>query len=261
MLKGDFPLEMTLRKKSFGKCDFMPSFIEMNRASPTCKHNFISLLQAAIRDTLVLPNSESVGIRWMLAEKDDWVPRNVAPFIWINQESGNEISNPIDTNNQTSGGVKASAKTSGDSPEPKLQKLFSSEPRQDPARKSDSQAFPSSFSFSAAIRNSKSFDELSKPLLESGQQQETTDLKDLSMPSLESDHEASEEKTDDVSVSSSPSNSAVMDRSISSAQQDDDSMPKKIGRRERFLDFRKKMSEKVGGQKKLEEVKGFLLRR
>lgn len=184
----------------------------------------------------------------MLAEKDDWVPRNVAPFIWINQESGNEISNPIDTNNQTSGGVKASAKTSGDSPEPKLKKLFCSESRQDPARKSDSQAFPSSFSFSAAIRNSKSFDELSKPLLESGQQQETSDLKDLSMPSLESDHEASEEKTDDVSVSSSPLNSAVMDRSVSStssAQQDDDSKPKKIGTRERLLDFRKKVSEKV----------------
>ncbi|RHN52198.1 hypothetical protein MtrunA17_Chr6g0477861 [Medicago truncatula] len=248
---------------------FMPD-IDFNLESSVGEHKInnthialflINRLKAAIRDTLVLPNSESVGIRWMLAEKDDWVPRNVAPFIWINQESGNEISNPIDTNNQTSGGVKASAKTSGDSPEPKLQKLFSSESRQDPARKSDSQAFPSSFSFSAAIRNSKSFDELSKPLLESGQQQETTDLKDLSMPSLESDHEASEEKTDDVSVSSSPSNSAVMDRSISSAQQDDDSMPKKIGRRERFLDFRKKMSEKVGGQKKLEEVKGFLLRR
>ncbi|KAL0441234.1 UNVERIFIED_CONTAM: hypothetical protein Sradi_0062300 [Sesamum radiatum] len=45
--------------------------------------------QAAIRETLVLPNSESVGISWMLAEKDDWVPRNVAPFMWYkhNQDS------------------------------------------------------------------------------------------------------------------------------------------------------------------------------
>ncbi|KAK4394956.1 Nucleus-vacuole junction protein 2 [Sesamum angolense] len=44
---------------------------------------------AAIRETLVLPNSESVGISWMLAEKDDWVPRNVAPFMWYkhNQDS------------------------------------------------------------------------------------------------------------------------------------------------------------------------------
>ncbi|XP_073220629.1 uncharacterized protein [Cicer arietinum] len=42
--------------------------------------------QAAIWDTLVLPNSESISIPWMLAEKDDWVPRQVAPFIWINPE-------------------------------------------------------------------------------------------------------------------------------------------------------------------------------
>jgi len=191
----------------------------------------------------------------MLAEKDDWVPRNVAPFIWINQESGNETSNPIDTNNQTSGGVKASAKTSGDGPEPKQQKPKSSESRQDPARKSDSHVLPSSFSFSAAIRNSKSFGELSKPLIESSQQQATSDLKDLSTPSLDSDHEAREEKTDDVSVSSSPSNSAVMDRSISSTSsaQQDDSKPKKIGRRERFFDFGKKVNVKVS--EKIEEAK------
>ncbi|XP_011072098.1 uncharacterized protein LOC105157385 [Sesamum indicum] len=49
----------------------------------------ISRFKAAIRETLVLPNSESVGISWMLAEKDDWVPRNIAPFMWYkhNQDS------------------------------------------------------------------------------------------------------------------------------------------------------------------------------
>ncbi|XP_073035406.1 uncharacterized protein [Primulina eburnea] len=49
----------------------------------------ISRFKVAIRETLVLPNRESLGIPWMLAEKDDWVPRNVAPFIWYknNQDS------------------------------------------------------------------------------------------------------------------------------------------------------------------------------
>jgi hypothetical protein len=166
-------------------------------------------MQAAIRDTLVLPNSESIGIRWMLAEKDDWVPRNVAPFIWIHQESGNETSNPIDANSLTSGGskVSASARTSSDGPELKQHKSKNSESRQDPARKSDSLTLSSISSFSASLRNSKSLEELSKPLLESGQQQETSDSKDNSMPSIESDHEASEEKMEDVSVCSSPSNS------------------------------------------------------
>jgi hypothetical protein len=211
-------------------------------------------MQAAIRDTLVLPNSESIGIRWMLAEKDDWVPRNVAPFIWIHQDSGNETSNPIDANNLTSGGSKASAsaRTSSDGPELKQQKSKNSESRQDPARKSDSLTLSSisSFSASSSLRNSKSLEELSKPLLESGQQQETSDSKDNSMPSIESDHEASEEKMEDVSVCSSPSNSvAAMDRSISSVQQDD-SKPKKIGKRERMLDLRKKMSEKFEEKKR-----------
>ncbi|MQL93788.1 hypothetical protein Taro_026444, partial [Colocasia esculenta] len=47
-----------------------------------------SRFKAAIHEVLVLPNCESVCIPWMLAEKDDWVPRNVAPFIWIKQEVG-----------------------------------------------------------------------------------------------------------------------------------------------------------------------------
>ncbi|WJX66817.1 hypothetical protein P8452_51330 [Trifolium repens] len=211
----------------------------------------INRLKAAIRDTLVLPNSESIGIRWMLAEKDDWVPRNVAPFIWIHQESGNETSNPIDANSLTSGGskVSASARTSSDGPELKQHKSKNSESRQDPARKSDSLTLSSISSFSASLRNSKSLEELSKPLLESGQQQETSDSKDNSMPSIESDHEASEEKMEDVSVCSSPSNSVTMDRSISSFQQDD-SKPKKIGKRERMLDLRKKMSEKFEEKKR-----------
>ncbi|URE19257.1 Putative integral membrane protein conserved region (DUF2404) [Musa troglodytarum] len=42
--------------------------------------------KAAIRDSLVLPNCETMCMPWMLAEKDDWVPRKVAPFMWINNE-------------------------------------------------------------------------------------------------------------------------------------------------------------------------------
>ncbi|KZV32779.1 hypothetical protein F511_23691 [Dorcoceras hygrometricum] len=51
----------------------------------------ISRFKVAIRETLVLPNRVSLGIPWMLAEKDDWVPRNVAPFMWYrnNQDSVN----------------------------------------------------------------------------------------------------------------------------------------------------------------------------
>ncbi|XP_042012459.1 testis-expressed protein 2-like [Salvia splendens] len=49
----------------------------------------ISRIKAAIRETLVLPNGESIILPWMLAEKDDWIPRKAAPFMWYknNQDS------------------------------------------------------------------------------------------------------------------------------------------------------------------------------
>lgn len=48
-----------------------------------------SFVQAGIREALVLPNSESIILPWMLAEKDDWIPRKAAPFMWYknNQDS------------------------------------------------------------------------------------------------------------------------------------------------------------------------------
>ncbi|TVU07506.1 hypothetical protein EJB05_40862, partial [Eragrostis curvula] len=42
--------------------------------------------RASLHQTLVLPNCESIPISWMISDKDDWVPRKVAPFIWLNRE-------------------------------------------------------------------------------------------------------------------------------------------------------------------------------
>ncbi|XP_073220627.1 uncharacterized protein [Cicer arietinum] len=155
---------------------------------------------------------------------------------------GNETSSLIDPHNQTSGGEKAS------SPEQKQQKSKNSESSHQPARKSESLSLPSGSAISEALRNSKSLEELTKPLLENDQPQETSDLKELNMPFLESDNEGSAEKVEDAFVCSSPSNSAAIDRSISSIQLDK-SKPKKVGRRERMFDLRKKMSKKFEEKK------------
>ncbi|KAK8630106.1 hypothetical protein V6N13_078916 [Hibiscus sabdariffa] len=45
----------------------------------------INRFKAAIRETMVLPNCESALIPWMIAEKDDWIPGNVAPYIWLQE--------------------------------------------------------------------------------------------------------------------------------------------------------------------------------
>lgn len=57
----------------------------------------VSRVKAAIRDTLVLPNCESVPIPFMLSEKDDWVPREVAPFIWVNNNNNQEVASDSTT--------------------------------------------------------------------------------------------------------------------------------------------------------------------
>ncbi|CAA0820978.1 Putative integral membrane protein conserved region (DUF2404 [Striga hermonthica] len=62
----------------------------------------ISRFKTAIRETLVLPNSDSVGIPWMLAEKDDWVPRKAAPFMWY---KNNQDSIAANNNNTTKQGI------------------------------------------------------------------------------------------------------------------------------------------------------------
>ena len=187
----------------------------------------------------------------MLAEKEDWVPWNVAPFIWINQEFGPETSISIDTNNQPFVGVKASARTSLDGLELGQQNQYSAESNEEPARKSDSLALPSSSSSSMIIRNSKSLEHLTTPLLENDIQQETRDLKELRTSSLQNRNtlEASEEKVEDIPVYQSPAISVVMDKQISPVEQDD-SRPKKIGKKEKMLDLRKRMSEKFEEKKR-----------
>ncbi|EPS70705.1 hypothetical protein M569_04055, partial [Genlisea aurea] len=42
----------------------------------------INRLKAAVRDAFVIPHMESITVPWMSAEKDDWIPRAVAPFVW-----------------------------------------------------------------------------------------------------------------------------------------------------------------------------------
>ncbi|KAF7088977.1 hypothetical protein CFC21_092043, partial [Triticum aestivum] len=49
-------------------------------------------IKASLHQSLVLPNCESIPMSWMISEKDDWVPRRAAPFIWLNREHGEAAS-------------------------------------------------------------------------------------------------------------------------------------------------------------------------
>ncbi|KAJ4773739.1 Testis-expressed sequence 2 protein [Rhynchospora pubera] len=51
--------------------------------------------KAGLRENLVLPNCGSICVPFMIAEKDDWVERDAAPFVWVRQEPTN--SKPLET--------------------------------------------------------------------------------------------------------------------------------------------------------------------
>ncbi|WJX19068.1 hypothetical protein P8452_08801 [Trifolium repens] len=210
----------------------------------------VSRLKKAMLENLVLPNCENICIPWMLAEKDDWVPSNVAPFIWVNQEFGNETSTSINTNNQSSGGAKARSKasstsTSNNGPMNKQQKPKSVEFSLEPTSKSsDSLATPTSSSDSLALQSSSNLEELTTPLLENEKPQE---IRDLIEPSLQNDNqlETSENKMENNSEFPSLHGSMVVMEKQNHTFDHEDELPKKMGRKERMLDLRKKMGEKL----------------
>jgi len=218
------------------------SFAEL-RAAFACKLNLVLLLQTGIRETLVLPNCESVCIPWMLAEKDDWVPRTVAPFIWVNQEFRNETSSSTYTNNQPSSGVEASGDTiSNNDSEHKQQNSMNAESSQEATRKS-SDSLPLSLDSSDSVtsESNRGLEETDAPLLENDKSQKTKDLKQLQN---DKPLETTEQNMESNSEFQSEQRGALMERRNHSIEQED-GLPKKMGRRERMLDLGKKMSEKL----------------
>ncbi|KAI4347396.1 hypothetical protein L6164_008211 [Bauhinia variegata] len=217
----------------------------------------VNRLKAAIQESIVLPNCESICIPMMLAEKDDWVPRNVAPFIWVNQtqESGNKTPALIDAPNLPHGEVKLEAgeTTSSDDPMHKQQKMKSSKSSQELARNpSDSTAVPSSSN--STLKSSRSSEELRTPLLQNDKPQETRDIEEQRAFPLQVDR--SQETSGDISESQLVSVNRDLSEKQNNSSEQEEPMPKKMGRREKMLDFRKKMGEKFEEKRRHIEEKG-----
>ncbi|XP_043699501.1 testis-expressed protein 2-like isoform X2 [Telopea speciosissima] len=159
--------------------------VDFNLASAVGDHKItsgqIALLlgnrfKVAIRETLVLPNCESICIPWMLAEKDDWVPRKIAPFIWLRHEAASEPTvreAPGNPSGDTSGELVASGRgrkqntcSTQDEHEksknviPVHQTIYESSSE---SASSQTEIFPSSSSNQSTC--SRSLQELSTPLL------------------------------------------------------------------------------------------------
>ncbi|XP_044477005.1 uncharacterized protein LOC123204425 isoform X2 [Mangifera indica] len=191
----------------------------------------INRFKMGIQETMVLPNRESVCIPWMLAEKDDWVQRSVAPFMWLNQEASSDHTSVSESFVSQSGEAKtkteATKATSIDHPESKHQSPKNIDCVQQSPTVPKVVSMPLTASAIPSIPNGKSLQELKTPLLESDVTQET-----------------GQQKKEEIPDCQSPPRSLLLLEKKSSAVEEDDSRPKKGGRKARMLDLGKKMGEK-----------------
>lgn len=168
----------------------------------------------------MLPNFESVCIPWMLAEKDDWAPRKVAPFIWINQDSVNDPTTVCEVAivQPTEGKYKteASRGTSSDHSQSKHQKLKKAESIEQPIGES-----------LVGGSTGRAIQELKAPLLTNGEP-----------------HDTFKHKLEEIQECQSPSRSTILLDKQNSIEEDE-SRSKRMGRKARMLDLGKKMGEKL----------------
>ncbi|KAI4329936.1 hypothetical protein MLD38_028261 [Melastoma candidum] len=198
-----------------------PSVGEHKVTSSHLDSYLINRFKASIRETIVLPNCESVCIPWMLAEKEDWIPRKVAPFIWLNQEAKRDVSpSPEKADNSPSRefkskGERRSRSPSGDQSEVKSH--VSVKPELVQTSKVDT------------MPRSRSEQELSAPLLPSDEPQDDLNSRCQS----------------EVSVGRSPSRTWSVWEHQDPRGDNEEGRPKRVGRKARMLDLGKKMGEKL----------------
>ncbi|KAL0701612.1 hypothetical protein Bca4012_057734 [Brassica carinata] len=180
----------------------------------------INRFKNGIREVMVLPNCESVTIPWMIAEKDDWVQRSVAPFMWLNQDSTSDHDSF----------EAAEAKAKAEKPQNAEQtKKPTNVPQKPIVEEEPVAAQPPASSAALTAESDKSLEELKTPLLESSEKQETV--------------AGGGNEGEIVPVS--------VQRSIVSREEvDANSKGKKMGTKERMFDFRKKVGEKFEEKKR-----------
>lgn len=192
------------------------------------------LFQAAIRETLVLPNRESIGLPWMLAEKDDWVPRKAAPFMWYknNQDSSSNNSKREGSSFQPGELAQNAESSDGNCTRSEVNSEISKSIGSIPEGTGESvgPCASSSSSMEESVLDSTSCQELRAPL-----------LKDEKM--LESSTRSIEPRLD--TRVHSPSRFFTKEQIHKADDDDDDMIPKRIGPKELMRGLGKKMGEKL----------------
>ncbi|KAJ0257260.1 Uncharacterized protein HA466_0081590 [Hirschfeldia incana] len=212
----------------------------------------INRFKTAIREAVVLPNCESLTIPWMIAEKDDWVQRKAAPFMWLNQESDHQATEgksksdkpPTSSSCVQSEQMQKTANATqkliiSDMPSSSCSQSEQVHEAANTVQKQDTEAEAMSTPLSntskpVTVESDKSREELKTPLL---------------LTSSRERHETnSRGGTGESTFVQSPSRSVV-------SSEEDDSRGKKLGRRARMLGLGKKMGEKLEEKRRHMEEK------
>ncbi|KAK9278969.1 hypothetical protein L1049_028551 [Liquidambar formosana] len=193
----------------------------------------VNRFKAAIRETLVLPNCESICIPWMLAEKDDWVPGKVAPFIWLNQQAVSDPTILREVPSSQPGEAKSKLEVSMGASSDHL------EDRHDIPKNVECVQHQTSES-SDALAFSSSPTKLSTQSSKSSQELRTH----------------SQQSREDNTECQSSSRSIILSEARNHTMEEDEARPKRMGRRARMLDLGKKMGEKLEEKKRHIEEKG-----
>ncbi|XP_057968996.1 uncharacterized protein LOC131158270 [Malania oleifera] len=215
----------------------------------------VNRFKAAIRDTLVLPNCESVCIPWMLGEKDDWVARNAAPFMWVNQEAvidqatTHEVpSNPPDpksTRNEFSRG------TPFDQAEVKCEKSKKIARDQPEVMNEKPKNIPCVQLVSESSNVSTASSSLTNPVTWSGKSSS-----ELRTPLLSDEFGEACQQGRECQECERSSGSDILIEGPTISIEEDDAKPKRLGRKARMLDLGKKMGEKFEEKRRNIEEKG-----
>lgn len=190
---------------------------------------------------MVLPNSESIAIPWMLAEKDDWVPREVAPFIWVSDpNTTREVPVPNPQHGEPTRMPEPSRVPVTNNPEEK----DNSKPKKPESvhqlttESSDACARPSA-PMNDTKPNESPLQELRTPLLACDEQE------GCCQPRKE---EGPEYKSPSLPLITTESQNQTV-------VEGDDKVPKKLGAKARMLSLRKRVGDKLEEKRRHLEVR------
>ncbi|KAI3757119.1 hypothetical protein L6452_04652 [Arctium lappa] len=199
----------------------------------------ISKFKAAIRETMVLPNSESVTIPFMLAEKNDWVPQKSAPFIWTNPE--------VTTDSTAESVIVHEVHRAQSSQE--THPLEVQEARTSSARSTEStqDTLIDCLDDQKAVANENLPDESKTPLLES----EERPQQEAALPLIEENQEV----TSSNRQHPSPPQAMVVAEE-NDTMEGDEARLRRMGTKAKMLGLRKRMGEKLEEKRRNIEEKG-----